>query len=110
MQSPNRRDFLKTLFGAAVGISLPRSGDSSVTATPLTQELTLITGAGGNIVVVASDAPLPLDGIRQQLTRLQSPYGILGTEQEVRQFIGDAPLLTDDYAPVDQLLTPYGHS
>jgi hypothetical protein len=68
------------------------------------------TGAGGNIVVVASDAPLPIDGIGPQLRRLQSPYGILGTEQEVSNFIGDAPLLTDDYAPVDQLLTPYGHS
>jgi hypothetical protein len=68
------------------------------------------TRAGGNLVVVASDAPLPLDGIRQQLARLQSPYGILGTEQDVSDFIGDAPLLTDDYAPVDQLLTPYGHS
>ena len=22
-------------------------------------------------------------------------------------FVGDAPVLTDDYAPVDQLLTPY---
>ena len=24
------------------------------------------------------------------------------------RFVGDAPVLTDDYAPVDQLLTPYG--
>jgi hypothetical protein len=27
---------------------------------------------------------------------------------ELDAFIGDAPLLTDDFAPVDQLLTPYG--
>jgi hypothetical protein len=68
------------------------------------------TGAGGNLVVVASDAPLPLDGIRQQLAGSKAPYGILGTEQEVAGFVGDAPLLTDDYAPVDQLLSPYGYS
>jgi hypothetical protein len=68
------------------------------------------TGAGGNLVVVASDAPLPLDRIGPQLRGLESPYGMLGTEQEVSSFVGDAPLLTDDYAPVDQLLTPYGHS
>ena len=53
---------------------------------------------------------LPLDGIRRQLAGSKTPYGILGTEQEVAGFVGDAPLLTDDYAPVDQLLSPYGYS
>jgi hypothetical protein len=67
------------------------------------------TGAGGNVVVVASDAPLPLDAIRDRL-RGNTPYGVLSAEQELTEFIGDAPLLTDDYAPVDQLLTPFGHS
>jgi hypothetical protein len=32
---------------------------------------------------------------------------VLADPVAVREFIGDAPLLTDDYAPVDQLLTPY---
>jgi hypothetical protein len=27
---------------------------------------------------------------------------------ELDAFIGDAQVLTDDHAPVDQLLTPYG--
>lgn len=26
----------------------------------------------------------------------------------LRSWVGDATVLTDDYAPVDQLLTPYG--
>jgi hypothetical protein len=27
---------------------------------------------------------------------------------ELDRFVGDAGVLTDDFAPVDQLLTPYG--
>ena len=27
---------------------------------------------------------------------------------ELDRFVGDAPVLTDDFSPVDQLLTPYG--
>jgi glyoxylase-like metal-dependent hydrolase (beta-lactamase superfamily II) len=56
----NRRDFLKTFFGAAAAISLPRPGDSSITATPLTDDLTVITGAGGNIVVLSQSEGLLL--------------------------------------------------
>ena len=33
---------------------------------------------------------------------------ILATDTELDAFVGDAQVLTDDYAPVDQLLTPYG--
>ena len=36
----------------------------------------------------------------------QNGYGILSTPAELAGFTGDATLLTDDYAPVDQLLTP----
>ena len=68
------------------------------------------TGAGGNIVVVASDAPLPVDALRQHIAGMNLPYGVLSTEPELRAFVGDSPILTDDYAPVDQLLTPFGHS
>jgi spermidine synthase len=51
---------------------------------------------GGNLVMVASDEPLRRDA--------------LGEPAEVgdaRAFAGDADVLTDDDAPVDQLLTPY---
>jgi spermidine synthase len=57
--------------------------------------------SGGNFVVVASDRPIAVPAIA----------GRLEPKMELRDqpagFVGDAPVLTDDYAPVDQLLTPY---
>jgi Spermine/spermidine synthase domain len=56
---------------------------------------------GGNFVLVGSDRPIDLGAIEAGL----------GPAMEVRDqltdFVGEAPVLTDDYAPVDQLLTPY---
>ncbi len=60
--------------------------------------------AGGNTVVVASDAPLPVAALRAELAAR-------GADDEVRadasltDALGGAEVLTDDYAPVDQLLT-----
>ncbi len=65
------------------------------------------TGDGGNIVAVGSDQPLPVEAIRAELARRETGWDVLGTPEEVDRFVGDAPLLTDDFAPVDQLLTPY---
>ncbi len=59
---------------------------------------------GGNFVLVASQQPLPTGAIRKQLGQRAE---LLDDPAAVRAFIGDAPLLTDDFAPVDQLLTPY---
>ncbi|WP_238331905.1 fused MFS/spermidine synthase [Kribbella jejuensis] len=57
---------------------------------------------GGNFVVLASDRPIAVPAIADKL----------GPDMQIRDqlasFAGDAPVLTDDYAPVDQLLTPYG--
>jgi spermidine synthase len=62
-------------------------------------------GLGGNFVVVASDDPLPLDEIeRANRRRAQVDQLLHGADLEA--FVGDAQVLTDDYAPVDQLLTP----
>jgi hypothetical protein len=33
-------------------------------------------------------------------------WGVL-TGEELADWAGEAPVLTDDFAPVDQLLTPY---
>jgi spermidine synthase len=60
--------------------------------------------AGGNFVLVASDQALPVDELR---TRLANRADVLDGAGAVRRFVGDAPLLTDDFAPVDQLLTPF---
>ncbi len=59
---------------------------------------------GGNFVVIASDQPLPLDAIR---TNLLDRGGELIASEDMAAFAGDARILTDDFAPVDQLLTPY---
>jgi glyoxylase-like metal-dependent hydrolase (beta-lactamase superfamily II) len=51
-----RRGFLHALGGAAaLGLSRAASGQTSPTATKLTEKLTLITGAGNNIVALAGD-------------------------------------------------------
>ena len=60
---------------------------------------------GGNFVLVASDEPLPLGGIQQANAARARDDAIL-TGAELDDFVGDAEVLTDDHAPVDQLLTP----
>jgi spermidine synthase len=56
---------------------------------------------GSNFVIVASRSPLPLDLIRTGLVRhAKDPVTLLPDGE----FAGDARVLTDDYAPVDQLL------
>ena len=59
---------------------------------------------GGNIVVVASDAALPVEGLRAQIADRGDDDIVLSTAAELDTLVGDSPVLTDDYAPVDQLL------
>ncbi len=56
------------------------------------------SGSFGNHVLVASDAPIDLDPI-------DPADGVAVTGDELESFIGDAEALTDDFAPVDQLVT-----
>jgi spermidine synthase len=63
-------------------------------------------GAGGNLVVVASDAPLDVDGIDAKLAERVTDWDVIASD-ELAEWTGGAPVFTDDYAPVDQLLTPY---
>ncbi|MFC6019772.1 fused MFS/spermidine synthase [Plantactinospora solaniradicis] len=59
---------------------------------------------GANFVIVASDAALPLEALRQQLvTSADSPVTLL-SGPGLDEFVDDAMVLTDEYAPVDQLL------
>jgi hypothetical protein len=61
-------------------------------------------GLGGNFVVVASDDPLPLDLIEAANRRRAEVDELLAGDALI-EFVGDAQVLTDDHAPVDQLLT-----
>ncbi|MDH6461156.1 spermidine synthase [Micromonospora sp. A200] len=58
---------------------------------------------GSNFLIVASDAPLPVDALTQRLGRLDTVPDLLAGG-ELAAFVDDALVLTDDYAPVDQLL------
>lgn len=67
---------------------------------------TLAGDGGGNIVVLASQSPLDIGGWTQRHADHDVPWQIL-TGAELREWVGGSPVLTDEYAPVDQLLTPY---
>jgi spermidine synthase len=62
---------------------------------------------GGNLVAVASRRPLPSDDILAALGDHDLAWEI-AEGNRLDEFVGDADVLTDDHAPVDQLLTPYG--
>jgi spermidine synthase len=63
------------------------------------------TGArGGNYVIVGSDDPIDMEEVRSALaTRGGVEVGLTG--EELARFIDDARPLTDDFAPVDQMLS-----
>ncbi|SFL68716.1 fused MFS/spermidine synthase [Geodermatophilus ruber] len=61
---------------------------------------------GGNVVAVASRSPLPAAVIEAALRDHDLAWHVAGGER-LAEFVGDAEVLTDDHAPVDQLLTPY---
>jgi hypothetical protein len=62
---------------------------------------------GGNLVVLASARDLPIAAIRTALARRAPELALLSGPDAVAAYAGDAEPLTDDHAPVDQLLTPY---
>jgi spermidine synthase len=62
---------------------------------------------GGNVVAVASRAPLPTAAIEAAMATHRLAWQTAeGTG--LTAFVGDAEVLTDDHAPVDQLINPYG--
>ncbi|HEU5112237.1 MAG TPA: fused MFS/spermidine synthase, partial [Acidimicrobiia bacterium] len=63
------------------------------------------TGArGGNYVLVGSDEPIDMDRVQSALLSRGGVEAGL-TADELTQFIDDARPLTDDFAPVDQMLS-----
>ncbi|AGL14356.1 fused MFS/spermidine synthase [Actinoplanes sp. N902-109] len=66
-------------------------------------EAALAGRTGSNFVIVAGRSPLPLDEIRTHLGLVDEPVELVsGTALD--DFVDNARVLTDDYAPVDQLL------
>ena len=66
---------------------------------------TLSGNGGGNLVAIASDAPVDKAAIEQSFERQRVSWDVIDGER-LTAWIDGAPVLTDDYAPVDQLLTP----
>jgi spermidine synthase len=63
------------------------------------------TSAGGNFILVASDDPIDVEAIlARNAARGDDEVALTGPMLDA--FVGGAPVLTDDHAPVDQLLTP----
>ncbi|MBR7744757.1 fused MFS/spermidine synthase [Phycicoccus sp. BSK3Z-2] len=62
--------------------------------------------SGGNLVALASDAPIDTAAWQEALDARDVGWQVI-EGAELDAWVGDSPVLTDDYAPVDQLLTPY---
>jgi cyclase len=87
---PSRRDVLRTLIAGATSLSIPLgwSGRSfaqghhgSLTSTKLTDTLTLVSGAGGNVIVAIADdgAAMVNGGLREHADVLaQTVSGLTG--------------------------------
>ncbi|MFE9192657.1 fused MFS/spermidine synthase [Micromonospora sp. NPDC007208] len=58
---------------------------------------------GSNFLIVGSDAPLPLEAVRARLAEVDPKVSLIAGAA-LTDFVGGAMVLTDDYAPVDQLL------
>ncbi|MGL5910864.1 MAG: fused MFS/spermidine synthase [Phycicoccus sp.] len=63
-------------------------------------------GSGGNLVVVASDDPVDVAALKSRMTERGLAWSAI-EGAELDAWVGEAQVLTDDHAPVDQLLTPY---
>lgn len=87
------------VLGEPVDLRGPESAAPDDEARPAGQR-------GGNLVVVAADRPMDLAALRTELAAADHGWTVLaGTD--VEDWVGGAEVLTDDHAPVDQLLTPY---
>ncbi len=61
-------------------------------------------GSGGNLVAVASDSPVDTAALAERLGERELGWELL-EGPELDAWVGDAMVLTDDHAPVDQLVT-----
>lgn len=92
---PSRRDVLRTLIGGAASLSLPigsmsrasaQSHHPTFTTTPLASTVSLVSGAGGNVVVMTSDdaALMVNGGVREEASELAQTVSGLAAGRPVR--------------------------
>jgi spermidine synthase len=63
--------------------------------------------SGGNLILLASDAPFPSGAILDANEAHGGTAHLGASDAEVQEFIDGALILTDDFAPTDQLLTRF---
>jgi MFS family permease len=61
--------------------------------------------SGGNLVLVASDRPLPVAAVRRRVALSGEGFEEVAVGARLDGFVDGAEVLTDDHAPVDQLIT-----
>ena len=74
---------------------------------PAQEEALIELVSGANVVLAASNRPLDGEAITVRIQQLGTEWSVV-TGERATEWWGDAVSLTDDYAPVDQLLDPYG--
>ena len=57
-------------------------------------------------MAVASDRALDLEAMQASLAQ-RAPGWVVFSGEDLAAWYAGSPILRDDYAPVDQLLTPY---
>lgn len=78
----------------------------AVVGAPATIDVGPAEREGGNLVAVGSDRPLDMAAIEAALGDRDTGWTAIDGD-DVDAWVGDAQILTDDHAPVDQLLQPY---
>jgi glyoxylase-like metal-dependent hydrolase (beta-lactamase superfamily II) len=92
---PGRRAVLRVLAGGVAALSLPigstvralaQSNHSSIASTKLSDSLTLLSGAGGNVVVLAGDEGMAMvnGGSREHAAELSKAVASVGGGKPVR--------------------------
>ena len=94
------RDFMR-----AMAATLGQAFDHVAIIGPAERFAPTGSSRGGNVVMLASDRPLPLEKV-EEANRQRGGQDVLLTGAELAEFTESARILRDDHAPVDQLLTP----
>jgi spermidine synthase len=72
----------------------------------ITSPEALAGNIAANFVVIASDSPLPVDAIINAQAARTAELTMVRNPVDVDKFIGKSIILTDDFAPADQLFNP----
>ena len=101
----NLLDYGPLGFARAEVATLAEAFDHVALATE-TDTLTQGEKAGGNLVVIAANRPFDVASIGTRISERKADWGVI-TGAELAAWTSGASVLTDDYSPVDQLLSPY---